>query len=531
MRLFLTLVAFATSIALFAQTRYIDAQFQVEALPLQAYQAQISLEKAFTGQAATPTLDTHVYRTFLPMGDMATDRPVVIIHHTGSYMPIALNGGLTGSINDQAVIDLAGAFASRGYVVVTPTYRLGWNVQSQDEDEQTATLLIASLRGAQDMHSMTRYLRKTVAEDGNPLGINPSRIIAIGLGTGGYNVLNSNFLQEPSEVNTLNKFIDSRDNLPYYEPDLHSDPFGLTQTPLCIPQNVGYESGFALGVNLGGAMGDETWIDGSAAESPVIGVHWTTDQNAPYGIGNILVPTTGNTVLEDSPGSRVVVEAASTAGVQTALEAVHAALVAQNDPITLRIEANKDVAFTTRSNFETTLMFPNMYGFVKPTGSTAANEYNWADTSGIFGATVRGIIAAAGLPFTFEQLVQQEQQSNPTFLDAAGSRVYTDTIMRLILPRAYGLLNLQVSSSEEVSPTQIGLNMFPNPATGSATIEVRSDVVIEEIRINNLQGQLVRTIQPRNSRHQLDLSGLAAGMHYITVETNEGSTVSKLTVQ
>ena len=47
-------------------------------------------------------------------------------------------------------------------------------------------MIQAAYRGVQDSRTAVRYFRKSVAEDGNPYGINDSKIALGGDGTGGY---------------------------------------------------------------------------------------------------------------------------------------------------------------------------------------------------------------------------------------------------------------------------------------------------------------------------------------------------------
>ena len=53
-----------------------------------------------------------------PTVDTATDRPVVIIWHTGSFIPKGLNGSPLGTRQDSAVVEMCKRFAKMGYVSV-----------------------------------------------------------------------------------------------------------------------------------------------------------------------------------------------------------------------------------------------------------------------------------------------------------------------------------------------------------------------------------------------------------------------------
>lgn len=518
-----------------AQTggRFLSQQFQPAVNPeLQVYGSNFSVLPVVLRQSPTPIKVDLRYRLFEPGGDISATRPVVIIHHTGSYMPIPFNGGLTGSINDKAVTELAARFAAVGYVVVTPEYRTGWNTTAPDVDEQTATLLIASLRGAQDMHMMTRYLRKTVAEDGNPLRIDAERILAIGLGTGGYNVSNANFLDTPEEVNNLDKFIDSRDGLPYYKPAVHGDPYGIVKTGINDASWITYKNGFALGVNMGGAMGDSTWIEGEDSEAPMIGMHSILDPNAPFAIGNILVPTTNNTVLQNAPGTRVIVGSSNENGNNDILKPINALLTAGNEPITAFINRHIGVPFTTRDGDETTLAVENMYPWMVAPGERFSNEYNYIDTA-LLGPPVRGAIAAASLPFTFTQLVVGDGLGNRNSMNPAGARLKMDTIMQFILPRAYAALDLAglISGVSEVNSVNVGLTLSPNPAQSMVNVSVEAGIEIREISITNLTGQVIYRQRNTGSRAEVQLAGFTPGLYHVSVTTDQGVNARSLVVR
>ncbi|MGB1552539.1 MAG: hypothetical protein ACPG86_06700, partial [Schleiferiaceae bacterium] len=53
-----------------------------------------------------------------PAVDTATDRPVVIVWHTGSFIPKGLNGSPLGTKEDSAVVEMCTRFARMGYVAI-----------------------------------------------------------------------------------------------------------------------------------------------------------------------------------------------------------------------------------------------------------------------------------------------------------------------------------------------------------------------------------------------------------------------------
>ena len=73
----------------------------------------------------------------------------------------------------------------KGYVAVAFNYRLGWNASSSVQEVRTATVIQAVYRGMQDARTVTRFMRST-HDNGNTYGINPSKIVLGGHGSGGY---------------------------------------------------------------------------------------------------------------------------------------------------------------------------------------------------------------------------------------------------------------------------------------------------------------------------------------------------------
>ena len=74
--------------------------------------------------------------------------------------------------------------------------------------------------------------------------------------------------------------------------------FGPEPVQLCIANHVGYSSDVAFQVNLGGALGDLNWLD--SGDPAMISFQTPVDQFAPYTTGVLVVPTTGENVVEVS---------------------------------------------------------------------------------------------------------------------------------------------------------------------------------------------------------------------------------------
>ena len=104
-------------------------------------------------------LDMDIYQ---PVGDTATNRPVLIFAHGGVYV--------TGNKNNPPMVSLCEAFAKRGYVTASIQYRLTSSLSllspnASDIFSQTV------LNSVSDMKAAVRYFRKDVAENNNTYGI------------------------------------------------------------------------------------------------------------------------------------------------------------------------------------------------------------------------------------------------------------------------------------------------------------------------------------------------------------------------
>ncbi|MFM8318153.1 MAG: alpha/beta hydrolase [Bacteroidota bacterium] len=220
-------------------------------------------------------------------------RPVMVYIHTGNFLPPVINGGITGSINDSSAVNLCRQWAKRGYVVISPSYRLGWNPLAATQLERTAQLLNAVYRAINDIKTSVRFMRKTVAIDGNPYKIDQSKIALFGVGSGGYVAIAYATMNQWAEV-SLPKF-----QLPNGNSVIDSNIVGnLDGFGGLLNQNnwPGYSSAVNMAINVGGAMADTSWLDGG--EVPMVSFQAVRDPFAPYRQGIVVVPTTNENVVE-----------------------------------------------------------------------------------------------------------------------------------------------------------------------------------------------------------------------------------------
>ncbi len=529
MRQFLLILAFAVSTVAFGQTRYLAETFtDVMVTDTVRYQTNVSVLPAIlSGGAQNPAPTPTYFQAYMPVGDTETSRPCVILNTTGSYFPQLVGGGLFGKLDDSVVVETAKRFARLGYTAIIAEYRKGWIPTATDVDQRTGSLLQASYRGIQDIRSLARFLRGSIANNGNPYGIDGDKLMVMGYGTGGYNAYNNNYLDAVSDVNSLAKFIGAN-GVPYLVEAAFGDPDGLNQAQLNIPQNVGFSSEVQFSVGIGGAMGDTTWVD--AGDAPCIGLHSILDRNAPFAVGDVFVPisSTERLFVINVAGPRATVATANRLGANAVLDDANAVLRTAEDFLTLRSDALSDVPFTTRDQVVTTLSTENMYPFVSDVNLSLANTYNWVDsmTLSIF---VNGFNALTGDTTSTATRLLRERVTNPNITNPERAKMVVDTIMGFVVPRAFVALGIgtaadlnQALDVVDISPVDVDFKVFPNPTADFATIEVREDVELILIALYDMNGRRVSSARVNGNRYGFDASNLPTGMYTLMVQTSEG---------
>lgn len=442
-----------------------------------------------------PAADTLLMDVYTPQGDTATERPVILISHTGSFLPVPLNGQATGYKDDSTVVELCTQFAKRGYTAVAYTYRLGWNPVGT-QDERTGTLLNAAYRGIQDTWTAIRFMR-LLYQSGNPYGIDTSRIIIGGVGTGGYMGLGAATLDKYSEIN-LAKFINAGTGTSYVDTSLSGDIYGEWARPLNSPNHVGQINSFDFAFNLGGAIGDSTWLE--AGDVPMVSFHGPTDPFAPYDFGAVIVPTTGDFVVNVS-GSKGVQRRANRLGNNAPF---------QGGSFTDAVTAEAD---TKNDGYDG--LFPFFRPFPPPEGS----PWDWWDT------TAWNIPHPSGGTFNSAGMA-----TNPD-MSATKARTYIDTIQAYLNPRIVCALNLPGCSLsgilEDLQPGAV--NLYPNPS--SQEFRVSSEIAnnrILRVEIVDLQGRLVRSIEMNDFEYTVRHEGLNRGLYMVKIRTEQGIVTKKV---
>jgi len=503
-----------------AQNRYVDDIFaEVIRTDTVPYGQNISI---LTGAPDTIPLICDIYE---PVGDTASERYVVLIASTGNFLPKLFNGGPFGTIKDSSTVELATRLAKKGYVAVPFYYRQGWDATNPDVTTQTQTLLQATYRGIQDAKTCARWFRMTQAENGNPYRINKDAIGIMGIGTGGYLAYAANFLNDLDTELNLIKFQDPTTGDILVDTTVQGNLDGTVAAPLNIANHVGYSSDFQIAINIGGACGDSSWVN--AGESPTISFHCSADPFAPYFLGNVIVPTTGNVVIDNAAGSRLISRIQDRLG--------------NND---IFKDAGFSDDFTTEANTKND-GWEGFFPFILPdTGGTydcgpgtgtqlpltpqSSPWYWWDEATFIAEWNGGGFDAATGVPGV---IANCDQRANNPDMSKAKALTYIDTLMGYMAPR----LNLAFAVSDSVGASTKDLisqniKLYPNPATDLITL-TNSDGSdpIREVSIMDKQGRIIYRRQMNQSGAvKIRRENWSSGLYLLRIETRRGVATKKL---
>lgn len=495
--LFLTLAVTAT---LSAQRRYFDEVFtdvKVTADITYAVNATVLYLAAPPngfGQAIPEALKVDIYE---PTNDPITSRPLVIILHTGNFLPPQVNGGCSGTRKDADDVAMATRLAKMGYVAAVADYRLGWNPVASTQTERVYTLINAAYRGVQDSRTAVRFFRKGF-DAGNPYGINPDKITLWGIGTGGYIAAASATLDTITDT-YIPKFVTPQGPMviQLLSGDVNGTKYGVNPgipglpypagDTLCYANHVGFSSDFALAVNLGGALGDTSWIEGG--EIPIISFHNPTDPYAPCGTSVVLVPP---------PINLPVVEVSGSCAFQPILNAVGN----QNS----MINANLTDALSVKARS----LNGNIEGFYPFLGNDSSP---WS-------------FASSSNPYNLS--------TNPNCETLAATHTaYIDTIMHYFAPRACAVLGLSpdcaLVNTDDLTTSEVGLSAIPNPSEGDFILKSDVQFVMQSIELVDLAGRRAASFQNVNANEfKVNRNHLAPGVYFARVMFKEGMVTQKV---
>ena len=88
------------------------------------YAANITVVPALEG--LPPTQMPQLMDVYEPVGDTLASRPLILLFHTGNFLPQYANSSPLGTRKDSSIVELANRFARMGYVERRCRAPLAW---------------------------------------------------------------------------------------------------------------------------------------------------------------------------------------------------------------------------------------------------------------------------------------------------------------------------------------------------------------------------------------------------------------------
>ena len=493
-----------TAISLNAQTRYVDDVYTDDQLDIVTDLEYAENYTVLYGDIDTSTpgsqfllekLKTDFY--YPPYEESVGLRPVVIMLHTGNFLPRYINNGPVGYKDDSSIVAMCKAWARKGYVVMAATYRMGCNPIATTEDVRRETIINAAYKGIQDVSAAIRFLKDEAMNLGNFNALDTSKIALGGQGTGSYITSAFACLNTQDEIR-IDKFRRSDNGNVMVDDQIWGDRHGKGGLPGFNNENwPGHTTEAQVAFQIGGALGDSSWID--AGEMPLIWAHSVLDPFAPYKTNIVSVPGTPLQVVEASGGYDVI-KSSSAQGNNKVYEGK------VMDQYTFAI---------SKYNEGMDGLYP-IHG-----AANASGPYEWYDT-----ATIKQLPLP---PTTIQNILGSIRLSNPMH-NKTKAMTYIDTLIGFFAPRVAVSLGLVQSVGIDNINMASNVAIGPNPATNQVTVFNNWDNnELRNIEIRNLNGQLLQRVTFAGKQQSIELS-LPTGLYIMNMEFERGTGSKKFLV-
>jgi len=464
--------------------------------------------------------------------DSETERPVVVYVHTGNFLPPVINGSPGGSKEDSSAVEFCTRWAKRGFVAVAPNYRQGWNPVAAGAaglPARRSTLLNAVYRAIHDIQYAIKGLRLDATMGSNTYGIDADKIAMFGQGSGGYVALAYNTLDKQEEA-ALPKFVFGGNSViqPSIVGDINGDG-GL----LNLYQDNGMSTEISICVNAGGAMGDISWLE--AGDAPMVSFHSPYDNFAPFDTGTVIVPTTGDDVV-DVNGPNMFIAKANALGLNDVFEGEY-----PGDAYTARARSfyGRDMEDSPIINVNDPIeipadgmegLFPIVVtdgnGDIEPNGS----PWEWWSKTDL-DAYVTAVNAQTGGSYSSNDIHNNALLTNPNMSEAQAN-LYIDTIMGYAIPRM--VKTMQIGNWQSVNMNELYMDgndvvVYPNPSTDFVTFSTNNPLTsIASIEVIDIAGRMVFNNQTVNvSSEQVSVKNLNAGLYVGRITLDNGTELIK----
>ncbi len=485
-------------------------RFLTEVFPSFTKTSNIQYGTNFTVLTGAPVSQPLFLDLYEPAGatDTMQKRPLIILLHSGSFLPAYRKGQFDGGRNDSGIVFMCQSFARRGYVVANVDYRAGWNPAGSTIDIRRGTLINAFVRGIQDVRAAVRFMRKDAATT-NAYKIDQDKVIVGGPATGGALAVNFAALVDTNQLK-IPKFQGS--NGAYYVN--HSvvgdlDGFGGNPAVNNSGNSPGYNGRGNFIFAFEAIVGDSSWI--IPGLPPIVSMHRQNfpANTQPYGNGTVSVNVGGGSQqVVDVSGSGVFIPLHNADGNNACFNPNNF-----TDPITVK-------AMQLSGGVE---------GLYPVQSNTAA--ITWYDST----ASVTECIAQIGTPpaGTPTQACNGIYAGYAAINNKAQNLLYIDTFMKYVNPRIVRCLNLSTTGARDAGDAVRGFEVAPNPSRGILTVRTTGTApAITEVRVRDLAGREVyRAGVSGKHSTTVNLEGVAPGMYLLSITAGGETATQRLVVQ
>ncbi len=410
---------------------------------------------------------------YKPVGDQNIHRPLIVLIHGGAW--------IAGNRNDNDIQLLAPHFVSRGYVVASVSYRLGFH-PNPNGGSNTATCTAVTLegncvypadtneviraiyRGMQDVKGAIRFLKGRANLD----SVCTENVYLSGVSAGGFNALATAFLDSPNEK-------------PYSAGVLSDAPGPSNSLAYC------HDYFNSAGSSISRTRPDLGDIEGTIA------LNGHTSQVK--GIANFYGGMLGN-LFEQSVGE---------------------------EPLLYLFHQTTDVVVDCNT---TPIMASLSYNCLDPFGFLGcAHVWNmpWASGS----CSIAQKAANVSNPLTVFNAIVQNGSPNclqdPAGHSILGASARVSEIAEFFSDR---IVAIEQSNCDEpllsTSAYLAEIRVFPNPADNF--IQISSPKTIQSIQTRDSQGRLMQLeVEYSSKQVKLNTSELALGWYFSQILLNDGS--------
>jgi len=505
-----------------AQIRYAEEVFsddQIKVTTDVLYGANTSVEAIlFTpppdvGELFKQSLLVDIYEPD-PAIDDDRDRPVIVFIHASNGLPRYITT-CYGDKQDWNSTTFAQALAKRGYVVMVPSYRKGFNLVTGSPSAFYGGIADAQIRMGQDMKALMRWNRKAVAEDGNPWGIDGEKQILWGNSHGsGTNALFAGYHHTEEEFQTaaytvLDTAI-GMNPVNVYDQSLFGDVDGLTVAINADGDTTnhvntpGYSSLAAMVVAGRPVQPDTFAIEARDAIPTVMYVANTDFANGLNGSVPLNLPGTPifitNVYFHPTLHRKI-----NRLGLNDVFKGVEF-----TNPI-----ANERIKINDMDS-------EPLEGIVMVDSPDPVNNYwpwFWEDLD-----ACRAITDAIGTT----DFVESDQLLSGATEESASAVI--DRILDYVGPHACVALDLGctgATNTEELA-SDVALTIFPNPSIGD--FDLGSEDIMRKIQVFDINGSLVANYTDINSTSFRISLEVSTGQYITKVHFDEGVTARKISV-